>query len=201
MGAKKTPKTDRRIVRTRKAIREAMLTLLATIPYSKITITALAAEANVDRKTFYAHYASVDDLFEDVIRTQLEKALEPINFRDFFRHPSLHIKHVLTAVETGTPFTHEQIRSISANFPTDLILRCWTNVLKERLSHELSYRTPETEESINVLVDFYLGGIFNAYISWLKADNGLALEATTELLSTAAATGLEGAFKQYLISE
>lgn len=87
MAAIEAKKTDRRVIRTRSAIRKAFTDLLAETAYSKITITALAKRADVDRKTFYTHYSSVDNLLEDVIRTQTERSLEGIDFRDFFADP------------------------------------------------------------------------------------------------------------------
>ena len=44
--------TDRRVVRTRKAIREAFFKLMENQDYHKITIASVAREADIDRKTF-----------------------------------------------------------------------------------------------------------------------------------------------------
>ena len=88
-------KSDRRVIRTRSAIRKAFTDLLAETAYNKITITALAKRADVDRKTFYTHYSSVDNLLEDVIRIQTEKSLEGIDFRDFFADPPTCTKRLL----------------------------------------------------------------------------------------------------------
>ena len=60
--------TDRRVVRTRKAIREAFFKLMENQDYHKITIASVAREADIDRKTFYLHYRSVSDLVDEVIR-------------------------------------------------------------------------------------------------------------------------------------
>ena len=49
--------TDRRVVRTRKAIREAFFKLMENQDYHKITIASVAREADIDRKTFYLHYS------------------------------------------------------------------------------------------------------------------------------------------------
>lgn len=58
-----TKHIDRRIVRTRRAIHIAFIDLLTEYEYTKITITALAKRADIDRKTFYTHYSSIDSLF------------------------------------------------------------------------------------------------------------------------------------------
>ena len=65
--------TDRRVVRTRKAIREAFFKLMENQDYHKITIASVAREADIDRKTFYLHYRSVSDLVDEVIRDEAQK--------------------------------------------------------------------------------------------------------------------------------
>ena len=59
------PKLDRRVVRTRKAIQAAFRNLVVRQGADKITVSALAREADIDRKTFYLHYASLDELAEE----------------------------------------------------------------------------------------------------------------------------------------
>ncbi|AKP67421.1 TetR/AcrR family transcriptional regulator [Companilactobacillus ginsenosidimutans] len=61
---------DRRIVRTKDAIRSSIIELAKTKPIDKITITAISKQANISRKTFYERYSSVDNLLDD-IRQQL----------------------------------------------------------------------------------------------------------------------------------
>lgn len=51
MATIEAKKTDRRVIRTRNAIRKAFTDLLAETAYNKITITALAKRADVDRKS------------------------------------------------------------------------------------------------------------------------------------------------------
>lgn len=59
---------DRRVVRTKNAIRQAFFKLVDERDYDKVTVAALAREANIDRKTFYLHYASIDDVVDEIIR-------------------------------------------------------------------------------------------------------------------------------------
>ena len=58
----KTKRTDRRIEKTIKATETAYFELLSEKKNDRITITELADRANIDRKTFYLHYNSVDDV-------------------------------------------------------------------------------------------------------------------------------------------
>jgi AcrR family transcriptional regulator len=53
--------------------------LVATSSYDKITISDICAKAQISRKSFYAHYASKNDLLEQVFYTDIVKPLEDIN--------------------------------------------------------------------------------------------------------------------------
>ena len=64
---------DLRVVQTRRALREALVELIGKTDYAKITVTAIAQTACVNRKTFYSHYRSVDDLTAEVIAYDIEQ--------------------------------------------------------------------------------------------------------------------------------
>lgn len=53
---------DRRVTRTKTALREALLTLIQERGYDAITTQEIVDRANVGRSTFYAHYADKEDL-------------------------------------------------------------------------------------------------------------------------------------------
>ncbi|WP_241146221.1 TetR family transcriptional regulator [[Collinsella] massiliensis] len=48
-------RTDRRVLRSRRLIVAAFERLLETRPYERIGVSAIAQEADIDRKTFYQH--------------------------------------------------------------------------------------------------------------------------------------------------
>jgi AcrR family transcriptional regulator len=70
---------DRRARRTRRLLQQALLQLLADEPLSKITISQIAARADVSRQAFYLHFSSkeelllshVDDVFDEIRATVL----------------------------------------------------------------------------------------------------------------------------------
>lgn len=53
---------DRRVVRTREMLHQALRSLILEKGYEAISIKEICAAANVGRSTFYAHYTSKDDL-------------------------------------------------------------------------------------------------------------------------------------------
>ena len=60
-------KADRRILKTKKAIYEALVELMQKKKLNSITVTELAAQANINRKTFYTYYSTVNDVLDEGI--------------------------------------------------------------------------------------------------------------------------------------
>jgi AcrR family transcriptional regulator len=55
-------KTDRRVLRTRRMLRDALFSLVMEKDYSAITIKEIAERADVAYITFFRHYDSIDEL-------------------------------------------------------------------------------------------------------------------------------------------
>jgi len=66
MPAKK-PVPDRRIARTREALRVAFIGLILEKGYDAITVNDIVARANIARSTFYAHHGSKESVLLDGI--------------------------------------------------------------------------------------------------------------------------------------
>ena len=58
--------TDRRVKRTKKALRDALLTLLESKSINEITVTELTTLADVNRATFYFYYIDLLDMLQQV---------------------------------------------------------------------------------------------------------------------------------------
>ena len=56
-------KTDKRVLRTRDTLGDALMELLQEKPFDDITVQEVLDRAGVGRSTFYAHYRDKDDLF------------------------------------------------------------------------------------------------------------------------------------------
>ncbi|MGB0384319.1 MAG: TetR/AcrR family transcriptional regulator [Ardenticatenaceae bacterium] len=55
-------KVDRRVLRTRRLLKEALISLILEKKYERITVQEILDRADIGRSTFYAHYRDKDDL-------------------------------------------------------------------------------------------------------------------------------------------
>ena len=65
-------KTDRRILRTRERLGDALIALMHERNFDDITVTNVLDRAGVSRSTFYVHYCDKDDLFLSDVEDFLE---------------------------------------------------------------------------------------------------------------------------------
>lgn len=66
-----SPVTDRRILRTRGLLHEALTALVHEKGYDAVSVRDILERANVGRSTFYMHFGSKDELLVSAIRETL----------------------------------------------------------------------------------------------------------------------------------
>ena len=64
---------DRRVTKTKKAIKEAYLKLLVKNEYGAISVKDLTELADISRSTFYLHYYDVNAVLEELIDEMFDK--------------------------------------------------------------------------------------------------------------------------------
>ena len=102
-------KKDLRVIKTKKNLQTALLTLLEEKPLEKISIAELCREANVNRGTFYLHFQDVPELFEmyfQEITIDLKKAYyEPFHLtNNHISHLEPHMVRIFHHVKTFDTF-------------------------------------------------------------------------------------------------
>lgn len=167
MPGKDERKIDRRVIKTKRAILDAFMGLVATMPYEKITISALAREANIDRKTFYLHYASIDDLLEDVMEQKLEEMLGEDSESRFADDGS--------ALSFLTHINHAYHRTLAANgallknLSSAAVLKATRSVLMRKVLETSTFAEDQDADKLALNAAFFLYGVAGAYKHALAA--------------------------------
>ena len=84
-------KTDRRTLKTRKAICDAIMEFLIEKELRKITVQEISDKADINRATFYKHYLDVYDLYDKLEQDiliewgMLVLKLQELRTEEFFR--------------------------------------------------------------------------------------------------------------------
>lgn len=77
-GKKVVNENDRRVKRTKRCLRDALLKLLKEKPYNKISVTELTSMADINRATFYFYYDDIPDMLNHIQDEAIEIIEEKI---------------------------------------------------------------------------------------------------------------------------
>lgn len=151
---------DRRISRTQRVLRRALLALQGKKPYEAITVEELCAQADVGRSTFYEHFRGKDDLKRNAIHA-LEAELGAIGptgqvfgfSLPLLRHAQLHLRHV---------------RSLGRGRGRDVALKALGDLVHRRIQAELS-AGPLPAEQLDLAARYFSGAFMAVLIEWLDS--------------------------------
>ena len=103
---------DIRIVRTKKSLKSAFISLLERIPYAKISIIDICDEAKVHRATFYNYYRSKEDLFSCIIEDSKDAFVQKMKDEVAAEKRSDVINYLIDAFIDRTNLSGESIYKI-----------------------------------------------------------------------------------------
>lgn len=184
-------KTDRRVLKTKKAIRNAVAELLSEKDINSITIKDIADVANINRKTFYNYYTGVYqiiDEIEDEIVGSFEAALTNIDFKKCLQDPYI-IFEKLTAIINRDMDFYGHLLKMNAN--VNLISKIAVS-LKAEIKKCFSSQIEMGHEKLDILADFVIWGMIAVYQSWFNSDRSQSIEEVSQTVSTLIVLGIAG---------
>ena len=189
-------RTDRRVLRSRRLIVAAFERLLETRPYERIGVSAIAQEADIDRKTFYQHYRSVDGLLgaiaDDFAAGVLDEVAQAApaapcpGARE--RALSAFLAALVRAVTSGL----ERDRRYMQRVPADVLYGHLSRAFKRQVGERrlLEGVLPERERAGSLA--FALGGIFSLLQNLLADEPARPAAEVERMAVTLTESGLLG---------
>jgi AcrR family transcriptional regulator len=197
--------TDIRVIKTKRAIREAVIELMRDHDPREITVREVADAAYINRRTFFAHYGSVSQVVDEVVE---EGAAEVVRILDEGDSTSLRgVYSIIRKIyaqskDASSPFG--RVFTTSARLEVSNEVR---SVLSKRLLSRYSGAgeagssaapgesgasaadgTPGasgalSQERTAYLSDYIAGGIVSLTLRWLTHDKDMSAEETEEVSS------------------
>lgn len=171
-----TPRTDPRIVRTRRMLRDALVELLEEMDVEKISVNRLAERATINRVTFYLHYRDIPDMMEKMADEMIE------DLRGILQSPASRPRPVQAE---SWPIMVNLLEHIAEHFRfykvtlttrrttvfTEQFLKLLTGMVIERID------SPEGEANLaalgiqrDIVVWYGSSALIGTIISWLRND-------------------------------
>jgi AcrR family transcriptional regulator len=168
-------KKDRRIGKTQKCIRDALIALIIEKEISQITVKELAERANINRKTFYMHYSSIEDILDKIENEIIEKLLFILERYDFFdSHFDVYALFLSINDVINDDFDLYQ-RLVYANSYNFLIIKV-KKILKDTILEKYNKKLNMSKDVFNLYAEYTASGVMSLYIEWFKMNSKLSLE-------------------------
>ncbi len=155
-------KTDAQAARSRQWMVDALFTLMREKPFAQIAISDIAARAQLDRRTFYRHFRTKEDVIAYRIR-QLSEDFEPLLHR---REP-LRTKDLALRFFTLCGREKELLRLLYEHKLLPLLLYELNALFPEyhnRYHGAAGIYAPHDEA---YALAFHVGGFWNVLLRWL----------------------------------
>lgn len=182
---------DRRQIKTKKAIYAAFFALLKEKDISKITITELARKAEIDRKTFYLHFNSVSDIYNELGTKMVDILKETIT--DFGKNGLIESSYELFM--TVNEILNEKLDLLREIMSSNDFTAFVFNV-KDELCNEIirMYEMSEhgDSEKFRLRAEFIASGTVSMYIRWFKGESNLSMDELALLAGSMIIYGLSG---------
>ncbi|MCK6510264.1 TetR/AcrR family transcriptional regulator [Myxococcota bacterium] len=166
-------KPDRRTIRSRSRLQEALLVLLDEKEYDQISVADVADRANVSRPTFYAHYKTKDDLllsYFDRIFASNAKDLEDAitNAEQIEQIDITALGHLMTNVFAQWQKHRALIQTLLRSRGEGLILqRFQENTLRTfAWIFEQTHLPPRDPHILRLLADYFSGVALSLVKHW-----------------------------------
>ena len=161
---------DKRMLRTREAIRCALLSLLNQKDASQINVSELTEKAQISRKTFYLHYASVDEALQELeneiegwVMAQLAQSDIWDNRHDLYTILS-RVDKALQEHETYSCYLENRR---SRYFLMYRLKNSIAKMVKDEIRENAGAEA--AEDDVEAAADFAVSGILSMYYDWLTA--------------------------------
>jgi len=168
--------SDARVVRTRQALRQAMIELAEERPLEGITVRAIAARAGVGYATFFRHYVDKEALLADVASRLTQEFLGRVR-------PLMEQKDRRGAARSLVGFVTEHrslYRSLIAGGAGETVR---AEMLRVCLANVAEARPQRPRGPLDEVVLFHLvSAILNLLTWWLRNPGKADAEAVAEII-------------------
>lgn len=175
-------KRNRREEYTRRVIREAFLDMLKKQNVEKISVSALCDQADINRSTFYRHYADIYSILDEICEEYFQRlftnllALKNPDAEDLRQAT----RNIILQACTITEVNKEIYQLLLFRQPTARFQQKINDAFYQLhvSSHDLTHvRNDET----NLHYQYMISGILGLWLAWLKDDCRIPKEKVAEV--------------------
>lgn len=186
---------DRRVRRTRRALREAMLDLMEEKGYDQVTVEELTDRADIGRTTFYLHYSAKQDLLLEQFGELLDQLVVQLSqiplsawgqegdLKSVDDHPNRPICMIFQHAADNKDLYQIVLRGEGVDQASERLQVIMTNAVNTFLSHKLGQEDDQIalKIPIDLFGNYFAGAMLGVIKWWLEADMPYSSEQMEEI--------------------
>lgn len=183
--------TDRRVIKTKRAVKNALMYLLNDRDINDITISDIAAQADINRKTFYNYYSGVHEVIDEMendIISHVDEALTDIDFIDNLENPYLIFEKLTSVISTDMD-TFGYLLGMNTNVG---LLSKIVELLKAKVKSVVLPVVELDPLQLNLMLEFMISGMVAVYKRWFNSDRSASIDEISRQMNILAFKGLNG---------
>ena len=156
---------DRRVVRTRDILGDALVALMLERPFEQITIKQVLARAGVGRTTFYEHFRNKDDLFKSDVEDFCQMMAGLLARTEAEPRRIAPVEELFSHLRDYRDFHDALVAAGKADDVRELATRVFARSIKERLQAAGVEIEPAVFHATAQLLS---GGLFSLLDWWIR---------------------------------
>lgn len=183
-------KVDRRVLKTKKAIRKAMAQLMTEKELNEITVSDIANLADINRKTFYNYYTGVYQLvneIEDEIVESFAGLLKTTDFEQALADPSIVFDKLYETISKHVEFVDALFGNIGPSSFVSKILNKLIDMTRDAAVDHFKSDPEKTE----VIIRFIFAGEIAVYQDWYHSDRKMPIKELSQTVEALCTRGLD----------
>lgn len=184
-------KTDRRVIKTKRAIRNAFAKLLSKKDINEITIKDIADVADINRKTVYNYYGGFYQIIEEIeneIITSLNDLITGLDFAKVMKEPYILFEALKKLVGEDIEFYGPLLKmNGNANLVAKII-----GTLKAKIKEVFASQMKIDGETLDITVDYVVSGMISVFQTWFNMNNPYSIEKVSDVVGVLVFNGVNG---------
>ena len=162
-----TVKVDRRVKYTKMVLKESLTKLMKEKAISRITITEICKNADINRTTFYSHYNDQYDLLEKIVQeliNDINKYLDTFEFDDNIEESLQMLTKILEYIDLNSDLCKVLLGSNSnLGFQKDIMM-----IMNQRCISEWVIKNSIDKTTADYIYAFAITGNLGIIQKWLS---------------------------------
>ena len=175
-------KKDLRVVKTQNTLYTTLLELMKEKSFEEIKVSDICSHALINRSTFYAHYNDKYELLADAINDLKNSLIMELNKNKSISNTKEYYLEMIRLFLDHIENKRDIYSAIMINNRNSIMMDILSSVANNEVIKKMESSNVSTSVPSNIIAKFYLGGVLNLGIEWLRDSNKYTKEEIVKYL-------------------